>query len=75
MTSPKEIKDFAKSNGYDNAKYLGEWQGYKVYEPTFNDDKTHYVGYPLSILQKDDKIRFTTEQECFAVLDFFPDND
>lgn len=75
MTPPPAIVEFAKDNGYDNAKYLGIWKDYKVFEPTFNDSKEYYTGYPLSILLKDDKIRFTTEKECFEILDAFPDED
>lgn len=71
MTPPPAVVEFAKDNGYDNAKYLGEWQNYKVFEPTFNDSEENFVGYPLSILVKDKEIRFTTEEECFKVLDKF----
>lgn len=75
MKTPETVLHFAKSNGYDNAKYLGEWNGYTVYEPTFKDnEEDHIVGYPLSILVKDDKITFTTEEECFEVLSYF-DNE
>lgn len=75
MTPPPAVVEFAKENGYDNAKYLGEWDTFTVYEPIFDDDKDHYIGYPLSILVKDNKIRFTTEKECFDVLEAFPDED
>ena len=71
LATPPEITEFAKDNGYDNAEYLGIWQDYKVFEPTFNDNNEHYIGYPLSILLKDGEIRFTTEKETFEVLDFF----
>lgn len=73
--TPPEIIEFAKNNGYDNAHFLGEWHSYNVYEPTFNDDKEHFVGYPLSILEKGKEIRFTTEKECFEVLDLYPNED
>lgn len=64
-----DIVEFAKNNGYDDVNYLGKWNSYEVYEPTFDNDKTNYVGYPLSILVKDNTIRFTTEKECFEILD------
>lgn len=75
LPTPPAIVEFAKDNGYDNAHYLGEWHSYKVYEPTFSNKEMHYTGYPLSILEKGKEIRFTTEKECFEVLDAFPDED
>lgn len=75
VTPPPAVVKFAKENGYDNAKYIGKWQDFKVYEPTFNNKEVHYVGYPLSILEKNNKIRFTTEKECFDVLDSLPQED
>ena len=75
MTPPPAVIEFAKENGYDNAKYLGEWNAFIVFEPIFNDKEEHYIGYPLSILVKDNNIRFTTEKECFEVLDAFSNED
>lgn len=75
LATPSEITEFARNNGYDNARFLGEWHTYKVYEPVFNDKNRHYVGYPLSILKKNQKIRFTTEKECFEVLNAFHKNN
>jgi len=75
MTTPQAVVEFAKENGYDNAKYLGEWNTYTVFEPIFNDKEDHFIGYPLSILVKDNNIRFTTEKECFDVLEAFPNED
>lgn len=75
MTPPPAVVEFAKENGYDNAKYIGDWKSFKVFEPTFNDNEDHFIGYPLSILVKDKEIRFTTDKECFEVLKLYPDED
>ena len=41
-----EAQKLAKSNIFDDAECLGEWGGYAVYQPFFDDDKPHYSGFP-----------------------------
>ena len=41
-----EAQKLAKSNIFDDAEYIGEWGGYAVYQPFFDDDKPHYSGFP-----------------------------
>lgn len=55
----ENIVRFAKASIYDTAEYLGDWMGYKVYEPGFNDEEEHCVGFPSFILVKGDSIRWT----------------
>lgn len=62
MTLENIIK-FAKNSIYDTAEYLGEWKGYAVYEPDFNDDNEHCIGFPSFILVKGDSIRWTKDWE------------
>ena len=57
----KQAKIMVKASIYDDAKYVGEWNGYAVYEPTFNDDETHYIGFPQFILAKNGSLRWTKD--------------
>ena len=66
----ESVLEFARKNGYQDVKYIGEWQGYKVYD-TIYDDEVAYIGLPFFILEKDSKLRMTTPDECFDVLDYF----
>jgi hypothetical protein len=55
---------------YDDVKYLGKWNGYDVYEPTFNDDEDHIIGIPQFLLAKGKILRWTkTQDESFAIMD------
>ena len=42
-----EAQKLAKSSIFDDAEYIGEWVGYAVYQPFFDDDKPHYSGFAL----------------------------
>ena len=64
-----KVIEFAKEQGYDNASYLGEWDGYKVYEPTFDGDDVLFIGVPLVILVKNEVIKMSTVEEAFQVMD------
>jgi hypothetical protein len=72
----KRAVAMAQESIYDNAAYLGDWNEYAVYEPTFNDDEVHYIGIPQYILEKGGMLRWTkTETESFAIMDAFPSVD
>ncbi|WP_432204431.1 hypothetical protein ACQ9ZF_05075 [Cetobacterium somerae] len=73
MMSLKKIKQFAIENGYDEVVYLGEWQGYKIYQPLFNDEDFPNVGLPLKIMVMDETIRMSEDDEAFILLDVFED--
>ncbi len=68
MTIDKVI-EYAKKNGYDTAQYLNSWRGYDVYEPIFDGEGTVFIGPPLVILVKDNKIRMSTVDEAYQHLD------
>jgi hypothetical protein len=66
----KIAKKMAQKSIYDDVKYLGKWNGYDVYEPTFNDDEDHFIGIPQFLLAKGEKLRWTkTQDESFAIMD------
>lgn len=71
----EKIKEFASEYGYDDVEYLGEWEGYEVYEPFFSDGEFRAIGLPLKILVKGEVIRITEEDEAFALLDIFEEED
>lgn len=60
MTLENIIK-FAQKSIYDNAEYIGEWNGYAVYEPGFSDERPRFTGFPSFILVKGDSIRWNKD--------------
>lgn len=65
----------AQKSIYDSARYLGEWRGFGVYEPTFEDDEVHFIGQPEFILAKNGSMRWTMGlDEAFAIMDKFSPN-
>jgi len=75
--TPEKIVKFAQSSIYDTADYIGKWNGYDVYEPGWNDDEPHCVGFPSFILVKDDNIRWTKDwDESRAIMSvLFPNKE
>lgn len=65
-----KVLEFAQKNGYKDVKFLGEWRGYKCYEPLSGDFDT-FTGLPNIILEKDNKIRFSTSEEALETIDVF----
>lgn len=61
--------EYAKSIGYDDAKYLHKWKGYRCYKP-ISKDADGETGLPLIILEKSGKFRISTVDEA---LDHFDD--
>ena len=59
----KSAQKLAQSSIYDSAEYIGDWNGYAVYEPIFNDNKSHCVGFPSFILANDKGLRWTYDWE------------
>ena len=69
MSLKKKITKFAKKQGYDCAKYIGNWKEYKVYEQKKKNNETSYIGIPLVILVNDkEEIRMSTSDEAMATL-------
>lgn len=50
-----KAQKLAKLSIYDSVEYLGEWNGYEVWEPGFDDDEPRFIGFPQ--LVKGDSIR------------------
>ncbi|CAL7909873.1 hypothetical protein [Fusobacterium necrophorum] len=61
-----KIVEFAKNQGYDNVKFLKQWNGYSCYEPYFSDGIS-FTGLPLVILVKEDEIRMSTPEESMEI--------
>jgi hypothetical protein len=57
---------------YDDAVCVGIWNGYEVYEPIFNDDEEHFIGFPQFIIAKNGEIRWTRDdKESMEIMDSF----
>jgi hypothetical protein len=54
-------KRMATDSIYDDALFIGTWNGYEVYEPTFNDDEEHFVGFPEFIIAKAGSVRWSKD--------------
>ncbi|MGN0598649.1 MAG: hypothetical protein ACI4JK_02040 [Oscillospiraceae bacterium] len=69
------IKELEKLGEYDSAEYLGEWNGYDVFSPTFEDlSNAPIIGIPPFFLVKNNKLsvvmygidsRFETIEKLF----------
>lgn len=66
-TSTKARK-MAQESIYDDAQYVGRWNGFDVYEPILNDDEEYFTGLPQYILAKDNTLRSTHDLEGLDVL-------
>lgn len=65
-----DVTKFAQEHGYKDAKYIGSWKEYKVYEPYVSGDDISFTGLPLVILVNDNgEIRMSTSDEAIATLD------
>lgn len=65
----KRAVQMAKESIYDGARYIGEWNGFDVYEPTFADDEPRFIGFPQFIIAKNGKMRWTDgESESRAIM-------
>lgn len=61
---------------YDGARYIGTWNGFDVYEPTFADNEPRFIGFPQFIIAKGNSIRWTADDtESRAILSTFTSND
>lgn len=62
-------KNMAYQEGYDNVKYLNKWHEYDVFEPIYNDNEIRITGYPVFILHKDAKFRWSEYEEGVQIMD------
>jgi hypothetical protein len=68
----KQAQEIARASIYDGATHLGKWNGYEVYEPTYDDDVVRYTGFPQFILAKDGVMRWTADSaESSAIMKRF----
>ena len=74
MKPNQTIIELAQSYGFDGAEYTTEWQGFKVFTPTFNDpDKVAYIGEPIFILYDGKDTRTAARIEWEQILDVLAD--
>ena len=70
----EKIKNELKDIGFDTLEYLGKWDGYKVYSPIYTnlkDNEVPIIGLPLYVLEKDDEVRLSDDNECFKIMKYF----
>ena len=58
-----KARKMAQQSIYNSVKYLGKWKDYDVFEPTFNDDEIHFIGFPQFILYNEKGYRWTNNNE------------
>ena len=64
MKPNKTIIDLAKSYDFDGAEFENCWNGYKVFNPTFDDpNKIAFIGQPIVILYDGKSARIATDWE------------
>lgn len=72
----KRAVQMAKQSIYDGARFIGKWNGFDVYEPTFADNEPRFIGFPQFIIAKGNKMRWTDgESESRAILRKFVSGD
>lgn len=74
--SDEELRDYldalCKQNGFDYAKYIGEYKGCKIYQPSFVSEKTQYFGRPCFLHVSKNKVRRSKNyREAFRVIEHF----
>ena len=70
-----KVKRFVQKYGYEDARLLGSWERYEVYEPILEDEEPADIGRPEFVFVFDDTIRMATESEAFAYMDSLPEDD
>jgi hypothetical protein len=69
-----KIQEFAQSQGYLKAVYMGKWRDYDVYDrvfeppPGIDEYAVSVSGPPLIILVSGDTIRMSTVDESYEAL-------
>lgn len=72
----ERLNEICKNNGFDYAKYLGEYKGEDVYQPSFYGGEDFLYGRPCFLHVKGEKIRRSkNHKEASKVIEhFFPDD-
>lgn len=72
----EHLNAICRANGFDYAKYLGEYKGESIYQPEFDYDGDVYYGRPCFLHVKGDKIRRSkNHKEASQVINYFFHND
>lgn len=72
----KRSVQVAKQSIYDGARFIGKWNGFDVYEPTFADNEPRSIGFPQFIIAKGNKMRWTDSgSESRAIMRKFASGD
>lgn len=73
MEVPQIITDIVKRNGFDYAKYLGEYKGEHIIQPCFDMENAFY-GRPRYLHVKGDNIRWSKSyDEASDTMHYFYD--
>lgn len=76
MDELKKVAKFVQADPshYDYAEFLGELNGYRVYNPVFRDRDAH-IGFPRYVMVDDEEIRWTENDEIEEVIITFFDTE
>ncbi len=74
MKPNQTIIKLAQSYGFDGAEFMTEWEGYKVFNPTFNDpEQVAFIGQPVLILYDGKDTRIAAPFEWKEIFDALAD--
>lgn len=77
VKNKEKARELAQASIFDNVELLGEWDGWRVYEPTINGDGECYIGRPRFILVSDTAARWADpDTEVRKIMRrFYPDDE
>ena len=64
-----DIKALVQKAGYADIAFVMMWEDHEVYNPKFDKNDVVFVGLPHFILVKNEKIRWASADEAFAIID------
>ena len=65
------IQEIIEQNNYKELKYIGNWNGFKVYVPIRKFKLGTYTGVPVRVLEKGNEARFSSPLESFDIIKHF----
>ena len=65
---PNKVVMFIKINGYDKARFLTDWNEYKVYVPLYDSKEPTFTGMPQLVLYQNGKTRFASFEEYGEII-------
>lgn len=72
MKIPDKIMSLAHDKGYASAEYIGEFNGFRVYEAIYRSGaEKHSVGLPAYVLEKDGEAEWVQDKRSFEIIGFF----